>query len=88
MLAQNCEMKNSSVDNFELCVHAEHKYLLEKTYQDKIKKALSDFFGKPVQLKFSIGSVSGMTPAKLDTREKQVKQEQAVASIETDPFGS
>lgn len=86
MLAQNCEMKNSSVDSFELCVQAEHKHLLEKTYQDKIKKALNEYFKKPVQLKFSIGSVSGMTPAELDTREKQAKQKQAVASIETDPF--
>ncbi len=86
VLAQNCEMKNSSIDNFELCVQAEHKHLLEKTYQDKIKKALSEYFRKPVQLKFSIGSVSGMTPAELDTREKQARQKQAVASIETDPF--
>ena len=86
MLAQNCEMKNFSTDNIELCVQVEHKHLLEKTYQDKIKNALSEHFGKPVQLKFSAGSVNGMTPAKLDTREKQTKQLQAVAAIETDPF--
>ncbi len=86
MLAQNCEMKNFSTDNIELCVQAEHKHLLEKTYQDKIKKALSEHFGKPVRLKLSVGSVTGMTPAELDTREKQSKQLQAVAAIETDPF--
>lgn len=86
MLAQNCEMKNFSTDNIELCVQVEHKHLLEKTYQDKIKNALSEHFGKPVQLKFSAGSVNGMTPAELDTREKQTKQLQAVAAIETDPF--
>jgi len=86
MLAQNCEMKNFSTDNIELCVQAEHKHLLEKTYQDKIKKALSEHFGKPVRLKLSVGSVTGMTPAELDTREKQAKHLQAVAAIETDPF--
>jgi len=86
MLAHHCEMKNFSTDNIELCVQAEHKHLLEKTYQDKIKTALSEHFGKPVRLKFSVGSVTGMTPAELDTRERQAKQLQAIAAIETDPF--
>jgi len=86
MLAQNCEMKNFSTDNVELCVQAEHKHLLEKTYQDNIKTALSEHFGRPVRLKFSVGSVTGMTPAELDTRERQAKQLQAIAAIETDPI--
>lgn len=86
MLAYNCEMKNFSTDNIELCVQAEHKHLLEKTHQDKIKTALSEHFGKPVRLKFSVGSVTGMTPAELDTRERQAKQLQAIAAIENDPF--
>jgi len=86
MLAQHCEMKNFSTDNIELCVQAEHKHLLEKTYQDKIKTALSEHFGRPVRLKFSVGNVTGMTPAELDTRERQAKQLQAIAAIETDPI--
>lgn len=86
MLAQNCEMKNSSTDNIVLCLQAEHKHLLEKTYQDKIKNALCEHFGTPVRLTISVGSVTGMTPAELDTRERQTKQLQAVAAIETDPF--
>ncbi|MEE8530153.1 MAG: DNA polymerase III subunit gamma/tau [Nitrosomonadaceae bacterium] len=86
MLAQNCEMKNFSTDNIVLCLQAEHKHLLEKTYQDKIKNALCEHFGTPVRLTISVGSVTGMTPAELDTRERQTKQLQAVAAIETDPF--
>jgi len=86
MLAQNCEMKNFSIDNIVLCLQAEHKHLLEKTYQDKIKNALCEHFGTPVRLTISVGSVTGMTPAELDTRERQTKQLQAVAAIETDPF--
>jgi DNA polymerase-3 subunit gamma/tau len=86
MLAQNCEMKSFSTDNIVLCLQAEHKHLLEKTYQDKIKNALYEHFGTPVRLKISVGSVTGMTPAELDTRERQTKQLQAVAAIETDPF--
>jgi len=86
MLAQNCEMKSFSTDNIELCVQEEYEHLLEKTYQDKIKTALSEHFRKPIRLKFSVGSVAGMTPAELNTRERQAKQLQAITAIETDSF--
>ncbi len=86
MLAQNCEVKNFSADGIELCVPEPHRHLLEKAYQDKIKAALSEYYGKPVRLKFSVGSITGMTPAELENREKQAKQSQAIAAIETDPF--
>ncbi|MEK7768641.1 MAG: DNA polymerase III subunit gamma/tau C-terminal domain-containing protein, partial [Pseudomonadota bacterium] len=86
MLAQNCEVKNFSADGIELCVPEPHRHLLEKAYQDKMKAALSEYYGKPVRLKFSVGSITGMTPAELENREKQAKQSQAIAAIETDPF--
>ncbi|MDO8437999.1 MAG: DNA polymerase III subunit gamma/tau [Nitrosomonadaceae bacterium] len=86
MLAQNCEVKNFTADGIELCVPEPHRHLLEKAYQDKMKAALSEYYGKPVRLKFSVGSTTGMTPAELENREKQAKQSQAIAAIETDPF--
>lgn len=86
MLAQNCEVKSFSADGIELCVPEPHRHLLEKAYQDKMKVALSEYYGKPVRLKFSVGSITGMTPAELENREKQAKQSLAIAAIETDPF--
>ena len=86
MLAQNCEVKSISDNEIELCVPEPHRHLLEKAYQDKMKAAMSEYYGKPVRLKFSVGSITGMTPAELESREKQVKQSQAIAAIETDPF--
>jgi len=86
MLAQNCEVKNFTADGIELCVPEPHRHLLEKAYQDKMKAALSEYYGKPVRLKFSVGSITGMTPAELENRDKQAKQSQAIAAIETDPF--
>ena len=86
MLAQNCEVKNFTADGIELCVPEPHRHLLEKAYQDKMKAALNEYYGKPVRLKFSVGSITGMTPAELENREKQAKQSQAIAAIETDPF--
>lgn len=85
-LAQNCEVRNVSADEIQFCVPETHKHLLEKNYQDRMKSALREYSGKPIRLKFSVGIVTGMTPAKLDNLEKQEKQSQAIAAIETDPF--
>lgn len=85
MLAQNCEIKSYSTDNLELCLLAEHKHLLEIKYQDKVKIALNEYFGNNIYLKFSVGKVTGITPAELDGREKKTKQQQAITAIETDP---
>ncbi len=86
MLAQNCEVKRISDNEVELCVPEPHRHLLEKAYQDKMKAVISEHYGKPIRLKFSVGSVTGMTPAELESCEKQAKQSQAIAAIETDPF--
>ena len=85
MLAQNCEIKSYSTGNLELCLSAEHKHLLEKKYQEKVKTALNEHFGNNIYLKFSVGTVTGITPAELDNREKKTKQQQAITAIETDP---
>ncbi|WP_256327637.1 DNA polymerase III subunit gamma/tau [Nitrosospira sp. Nl5] len=83
-LAQNCEVKNVSANEIEFCVAETHKHLLP--YQDRMQAALREHSGKPVRLKFSVGTITGMTPAELDNRKKQEKQLQAVAAIEADPF--
>lgn len=86
MLAQHCEAKLFSDNKIELCVPEPHKYLLEKAYQDKLKTALENYFGKPIQVTFAIGSVTGLTSMVMQDREKQAKQSEAIAAIEADPF--
>ncbi|MDE2389702.1 MAG: DNA polymerase III subunit gamma/tau, partial [Betaproteobacteria bacterium] len=85
MLAQHSEAKVISGEKIELCVPDVHKHLLEKKYQDKIRTALDTYFGKPVALSFSSGSITGLTPVALQQREEEEKQAQAIAAIETDP---
>lgn len=86
MLAQHCEVKNVSPNEIEFCVPETHKHLLDKAYQERMQTALREHLGKPVRLKFSVGIITGLTPAELGSREKQEKQSQAVAAIESDPF--
>lgn len=84
MLAQHSEAKVLSAENIELCVPDVHKHLLDKKYQDKIQTALNTYFGKPIVLNFSVGSITGLTPAALRQREEQEKQAQAIEAIEKD----
>jgi len=86
MLAQYCEVKSFSEDEIGFCVPELHKHLLDKTYQDRLQAAVREYLGKPVRLKFSVGIVTGMSPAEQENREKQEKQSQAIAAIESDPF--
>jgi DNA polymerase III subunit gamma/tau len=86
MLAQRCEVKNFTPDEIEFCVPEIHRHLLQKSYQDRLQAALREHLGKPVRLKFSVGVVTGLTPAEMESREKQNRQSQAIAAIESDPF--
>lgn len=85
MLAHHSEAKTIAEEKIELCVPDVHKHLLEKKYQDKIQAALNSYFGKPVTLNFSTGSITGLTPVALQQREEEEKQANAIAAIEKDP---
>ena len=86
MLAQHCELKSAGAGQFDLRVPEEHKHLLEKAYQERLKAAISEYFGQPWRLDFAVGAVTGVTPAVLENRDKQAKQAEAIAAIEQDTF--
>lgn len=85
-LAQHCAVQNIFPNEIEFCVPETHKHLLQKTYQERMQVAVREYLGKPVRIKFSVGPVTGMSPAELENREKQDRQLQAIAAIESDPF--
>ena len=74
-LAQQSELKSFDGGAMELCVPITMKHLADKPYQDKLKAALQDHFGRPIRLGVKIGGTTGNTA-----------QDQAVASIQQDPF--
>jgi len=59
----------------ELCVPIVFKHLAERPYQDKLKAALQEYFGRPIRLSIKIGGTTGNTA-----------QDHAVASIRQDAF--
>ena len=83
MLAQHSALQHFDGHRIEFVVPFEHKHLMDKPYQDRVKAALGDYLGKPVELSFSVGE--GVTPAKVEVDQKHERQMEAVASIEQDP---
>ena len=74
-LAQQSELKSFDGNAMELCVPIAMKHLAQKSYQDKLKAALEEYFGRPIRFGVKIGGTTGNTA-----------QDQAVASIKQDAF--
>jgi DNA polymerase-3 subunit gamma/tau len=73
-------------DQVLLRVGEAHKHLLDRAYQDKLVSTLRDRHGAALQVKFEIGAAAGQTPQQVRTRERDARQAEAVAAIESDPF--
>ncbi len=86
MLADQCELKSHDANEMHLGLAAEHKHLLDKTYQEKLVAALKQKFGDGLKVQFEIGTASGASPVEQRARDKAEKQSQAVEAIESDPF--
>lgn len=86
MLAQNAELLSYSDIHFDLQVAEEHRAVATRDYQDKLRSALSEHFGRDITVNVNIGAIAGETPAIMLVRENAARQEVAVAAIQNDPF--
>ncbi|HSH97271.1 MAG: DNA polymerase III subunit gamma/tau [Methylophilaceae bacterium] len=84
-LAHNCELISFDEFNMHLSVANSQKHLLESTYQEKLRSAIQQYFGKKIQLHFVIGGGEN-TPAQQITQEKAALQSHAQTAIEEDDF--
>ena len=84
-LAQHCELVSFDQEHIQLSVPHAQKHLLESSYQEKLKAAIQQHFGRKIQLRFEIGG-TGNTPAEQISQEKAVLQSQAESAIKEDDF--
>jgi DNA polymerase-3 subunit gamma/tau len=74
-LAQASELQRFDGESLELCVPPAAKHLAEKSFQDKLRGALQEHFGKPVRLVVKVGETGGNTA-----------RDRAAAAISQDAF--
>jgi DNA polymerase-3 subunit gamma/tau len=87
-LAKNCVLESFADGRLVLNLEPQHKHLsTNKTAQEKLQAALAEYFAQPVKLAVKVGAaVNATTPAAIEQREKQTRQQEAVEAIMQDPF--
>lgn len=85
-LGQHCELRAVEGELIVLRLSPTHRHLQMKPAQDKLHQTLSEYFGRPVQLRIELAEVESATPAVVAQRDRQERQDRAVAAIEQDGF--
>ncbi len=85
-LAQQSELRSFDGESMELGLAFSAKHLADKVYQDKLRAALQEHFGKLVALKIVIGEISGNTAAVQAQSEREARQGKALEAIHGDAF--
>ena len=85
-LGQHCELRRINGAQIVLCLSPIHRHLQMKPAQDKLQQALSAYFARPLQLLIELEAVAGDTPAAVAQRQRNERQDRAVAAVEQDDF--
>ena len=85
-LGQHCELRQINGAQIVLCLSPIHRHLQMKPAQDKLQQALSAYFARPLHLLIELEEVAGDTPAAVAQRQRNERQDRAVAAVEQDDF--
>ncbi len=85
MLAHNAVLKHWNGKRLELAVPASFRHMAARDYQDKLRGALAEQFGGPVDLAVTIEELGMETPAMQDARHRQEQLVKARECLENDP---
>ncbi len=86
MLAVHSELESCDGDCLQLRVPIAHKHLADKSYQDKLREAISAHFGRPMRLQVSLAEGEANTPVRQQNEARAARQSEAEAVIAADPF--
>jgi DNA polymerase-3 subunit gamma/tau len=85
-LAQQSELRAFDGERMELGLAHSAKHLADRIYQDKLRAALQEHFGRAVALKIVIAEISGNTAAVKAQSEREARQGKALEAIHGDAF--
>lgn len=86
-LARHCVLDSFADGRMALNLAPQHKHMLNnKMAHDKLQAALADYFAQPLKLVVEVGTDSAATPAAVEQREQQSRQQEATVAIRQDAF--
>ncbi|HHI92604.1 MAG TPA: DNA polymerase III subunit gamma/tau [Gammaproteobacteria bacterium] len=83
-LATNCALTQRDGNNFQLSMSPNHKYLLSKSREEGLTKALSQHLGQSITLNIVLEGASTATPAERQQERVDARQSQAESTISND----
>lgn len=84
-LAANAQLTKREGNKIHLALSSQHASLRSKTMEQRLQDALQSFYGEPIKLEFVNGVDAQQTPAGIQKRQAEDKQQAAVEAINTDP---
>jgi DNA polymerase-3 subunit gamma/tau len=85
-LARNAALATHADGAIELVVPKSMSHLAERNYQEKLKAALEQHFGRPLALKVAPGEVAGATAASLEAGAREERRAEAARTVQGDKF--
>ncbi len=85
-LARNTAIARFADGLIELVVPKSMGHLAERGYQEKLKAALEQHFGRPLTLKVAPGEAAGSTAAALEAGAREAKRAEAAQAVQGDKF--
>jgi DNA polymerase-3 subunit gamma/tau len=85
-LAQHCELRRLDDQECLLRLAPAHSHLQMKPAPERLQQALCEHFGRPLRVRFELADNEVDTPAAAAGKDRQLRQEKAVAAIEQDGF--
>jgi len=85
-LAQHCELRYLEENECLLRLAPAHAHLQMKPAPEKLQQALSEYFHRPLLLRFELAQQDADTPAETASRDRQERLDGATISIEQDIF--
>lgn len=85
MLAHNAVLKDWDQERLALAVPESFRHMTSRDYQDKLKLALGERFGRPVELAVTVEELGLETPAMKDARHRQEQLDIARENMKNDP---
>jgi DNA polymerase-3 subunit gamma/tau len=83
-LAANCALTQRDGNQFQLTLSPNHKYLLSKSREEGLGKALGQHLGQEVSLTITLETPSDATPAERQQERADLRQNQAESVIGND----
>ena len=83
-VAKNCALLARDGGHFELALEPGHKQMLTDSVRERLRSALEQHLGTPVQIKFQVGSAV-LTPARQEAQQQALQQQAAAERAAADP---